>query len=51
MEPAGRTVLPGINDSTLHGAAYGMTQPPFALAVGHPEVDLTVFDGRGVHER
>ncbi|GAA3833549.1 amidohydrolase [Streptomyces phyllanthi] len=35
---AGRTVLPGINDSHLHGAAYGMTKPPFALDVGHPAV-------------
>jgi predicted amidohydrolase YtcJ len=34
----GRTVLPGINDSHLHGAAYGMTKPPFALNVGHPAV-------------
>lgn len=34
----GRTVLPGINDSHLHGAAYGMTRPPFALDVGHPTV-------------
>lgn len=38
VELAGRTVLPGINDSHLHGAAYGMTKPPFAIAVGHPDV-------------
>ncbi|MDC2959945.1 amidohydrolase [Streptomyces gilvifuscus] len=38
VELAGRTVLPGINDSHLHGAAYGITRPPFALAVGHPAV-------------
>ncbi|GHH04753.1 amidohydrolase [Streptomyces lanatus] len=38
VELAGRTVLPGINDSHLHGAAYGMSKPPFALAVGHPAV-------------
>ncbi|GGN12194.1 amidohydrolase [Streptomyces fuscichromogenes] len=38
VELGGRTVLPGINDSHLHGAAYGMTKPPFALAVGHPAV-------------
>ncbi|NEA98869.1 amidohydrolase [Streptomyces sp. SID13726] len=36
VELGGRTVLPGINDSHLHGAAYGMTKPPFALDVGHP---------------
>jgi predicted amidohydrolase YtcJ len=38
VELNGRTVLPGINDSHLHGAAYGMTKPPFALDVGHPTV-------------
>ncbi|KRD09236.1 amidohydrolase [Streptomyces sp. Root264] len=38
VELGGRTVLPGINDSHLHGAAYGMTKPPFALDVGHPTV-------------
>ncbi|MGW3106391.1 amidohydrolase [Streptomyces sp. NPDC001100] len=38
IELDGRTVLPGINDSHLHGAAYGMTKPPFALDVGHPAV-------------
>ncbi|KUN57829.1 amidohydrolase [Streptomyces canus] len=38
VELGGRTVLPGINDSHLHGAAYGMTKPPFALDVGHPSV-------------
>ncbi|MER5221880.1 amidohydrolase [Streptomyces flaveus] len=38
VELDGRTVLPGINDSHLHGAAYGMTKPPFAIDVGHPTV-------------
>ncbi|WP_338894566.1 amidohydrolase [Streptomyces sp. TG1A-60] len=38
VELAGRTVLPGINDSHLHGAAYGLAKPPFALDVGHPAV-------------
>ncbi|MBV1940171.1 amidohydrolase [Streptomyces sp. BV286] len=38
VELDGRTVLPGINDSHLHGAAYGMTKPPFAIDVGHPAV-------------
>ncbi|MCX4766925.1 amidohydrolase [Streptomyces sp. NBC_01275] len=38
VELNGRTVLPGINDSHLHGAAYGMTRPPFAIDVGHPAV-------------
>lgn len=38
VELGGRTVLPGLNDSHLHGAAYGMTKPPFAIDVGHPAV-------------
>lgn len=38
VELAGRTVLPGINDSHLHGAAYALSKPPFALDVGHPAV-------------
>ncbi|MFJ8109530.1 amidohydrolase [Streptomyces sp. NPDC096132] len=50
VELGGRTVLPGINDSHLHGAAYGMTKPPFALAVGHPAVgsiaDIVTAVGR-----
>lgn len=39
VDLAGRTVLPGINDSHLHGAAYAMTKPPFAIDVGHPAVE------------
>ncbi|MEV5551327.1 amidohydrolase [Streptomyces sp. NPDC052309] len=38
IDLGGRTVLPGINDSHLHGAAYGLTRPPFALDVGSPAV-------------
>ncbi|GAB2980854.1 amidohydrolase [Streptomyces pseudoechinosporeus] len=38
VDLVGRTVLPGINDSHLHGAAYAMTKPPFAIDVGHPAV-------------
>ncbi|MFF2502646.1 amidohydrolase [Streptomyces sp. NPDC058067] len=38
IDLAGRTVLPGINDSHLHGATWGLTRPPFALGVGHPAV-------------
>ncbi|MFI7058380.1 amidohydrolase [Streptosporangium canum] len=38
IDLAGRTVLPGINDSHLHGATWGLTRPPFALSVGHPAV-------------
>ncbi|WP_371664333.1 amidohydrolase [Streptomyces sp. NBC_00280] len=50
VELGGRTVLPGINDSHLHGAAYGMTKPPFALDVGHPMVG-SIADVAGVVER
>ncbi|WP_431784640.1 amidohydrolase [Streptomyces chumphonensis] len=39
VELAGRTVLPGINDSHLHGAAWALTRPPFALDIGHPAVE------------
>lgn len=38
IELAGRTVLPGINDSHLHGAAWALTRPPFALDLSHPAV-------------
>ncbi|MEU3962718.1 amidohydrolase [Streptomyces buecherae] len=38
IDLAGRTVLPGINDSHLHAAAWALTRPPFALDVGHPTV-------------
>ncbi|WP_151478713.1 amidohydrolase [Streptomyces albicerus] len=48
VELNGRTVLPGINDSHLHGAAYGMTKPPFALDVGHPTVGSIADIARAV---
>ncbi|MFT2017542.1 amidohydrolase [Streptomyces sp. 796.1] len=38
VELAGRTVLPGINDSHLHAAAWALTSPPFALDISHPAV-------------
>ncbi|MEU5393629.1 amidohydrolase [Streptomyces tibetensis] len=54
VELGGRTVLPGINDSHLHGAAYGMTKPSFALDVGHPAVaslaDIAASVGRAARE-
>ncbi len=34
----GRTVLPGINDSHLHLAYWGMSRPPLTLDVGYPTV-------------
>lgn len=33
-----RCVLPGINDSHMHGALYGGSRPPLTLNVGHPAV-------------
>ncbi|MFD0150090.1 amidohydrolase [Streptomyces sp. NPDC055721] len=34
----GATLLPGINDSHLHGCAFGMATPPLSLDVAHPAV-------------
>ncbi|MEV4442691.1 amidohydrolase [Streptomyces sp. NPDC049577] len=34
----GGTLLPGINDSHLHGCAFGMTRPPLSVDVSHPAV-------------
>ncbi|OFW57949.1 MAG: hypothetical protein A2133_07630 [Actinobacteria bacterium RBG_16_64_13] len=35
---AGKTVLPGINDSHTHAAMYGGSRPPLTLDVGFPTV-------------
>ncbi|MFF6883230.1 amidohydrolase [Streptomyces sp. NPDC012421] len=34
----GATLLPGINDSHLHGCAFGMSSPPLSLDLSHPAV-------------
>lgn len=34
----GRTVLPGINDSHLHGVNLGLTSPPHCLQISYPQV-------------
>ncbi|WP_431046180.1 amidohydrolase [Streptomyces sp. P1-3] len=34
----GGTLLPGINDSHLHGCAFGVGMPPLSLDVKHPAV-------------
>lgn len=34
----GGTLLPGINDSHLHGCAFGMTKPPLSLDLAFPAV-------------
>ncbi len=38
VELRGATLLPGINDSHLHGCAFGMASPPLSLDLGHPAV-------------
>lgn len=38
VELRGRTVLPGINDSHLHGCAFGASLPPLELDVSFPTV-------------
>jgi predicted amidohydrolase YtcJ len=38
IDLAGKTVLPGINDSHTHAAMYGGSQPPLTLDLGFPTV-------------
>lgn len=38
VDLAGRTAMPGVNDSHLHGCAFGATLPPLAADVGFPAV-------------
>ncbi|MGW6536536.1 amidohydrolase [Streptomyces sp. NPDC055051] len=38
VDLAGATLLPGINDSHLHGCAFGMSTPPLSLDLSHPAV-------------
>ncbi|MFF8837313.1 amidohydrolase [Streptomyces sp. NPDC015130] len=38
VELRGATLLPGINDSHLHGCAFGTASPPLSLDVAHPAV-------------
>ncbi|MFI1972039.1 amidohydrolase [Streptomyces cinnamoneus] len=38
VDLAGGTLLPGINDSHLHGCALGLTMPPLSVDVAHPTV-------------
>ncbi|MFI1383467.1 amidohydrolase [Embleya sp. NPDC020886] len=39
IDLAGRTALPGINDSHLHACAFGATRPPLAVDVSYPAVE------------
>lgn len=38
VDLAGKTVLPGINDSHIHAAMYGDSRPPLTLDLGFPTV-------------
>ncbi|MFT4233030.1 MAG: amidohydrolase [Leucobacter sp.] len=38
IELDGRAVLPGIDDSHLHAAAWGLSSPPYALDLSYPAV-------------
>ena len=38
IQLAGRAVLPGINDSHLHGCAFGASLPPMQVDVSYPAV-------------
>ncbi|MGW9210262.1 amidohydrolase [Embleya sp. NPDC055664] len=38
IDLAGRSALPGIDDSHLHACAFGATRPPLAVDVSHPAV-------------
>ena len=38
LDLKGKTVLPGINDTHIHAAAFGGTRPPLVLDVGYPTV-------------
>ncbi|MEU3448880.1 amidohydrolase [Streptomyces thermolilacinus] len=46
----GATLLPGINDSHLHGCAFGMATPPLSLDVGHPAVSSLADAADAVRE-
>ncbi|MDT0448232.1 amidohydrolase [Streptomyces hesseae] len=38
IDLGGGTLLPGINDTHLHGCAFGLTRPPLSVDVSHPAV-------------
>ncbi|CAL9672488.1 amidohydrolase [Streptomyces sp. enrichment culture] len=46
----GATLLPGINDSHLHGCAFGMATPPLSLDLGHPAVSSLAHVAEAVRE-
>ncbi|MEU3606868.1 amidohydrolase [Streptomyces sp. NPDC035033] len=46
----GATLLPGINDSHLHGCAFGTATPPLSLDLGHPAVSSLADVAEAVRE-
>ncbi|MEK2474281.1 amidohydrolase [Streptomyces noursei] len=46
----GATLLPGINDSHLHGCAFGMSTPPLSVDLSHPAVSSLADVAEGVRE-
>ncbi|WP_223205788.1 amidohydrolase [Streptomyces xanthii] len=46
----GATLLPGINDSHLHGCALGMSTPPLSLDLSHPAVSSLADVSEAVRE-
>ncbi|WP_346768437.1 amidohydrolase [Streptomyces sp. R301] len=46
----GATLLPGINDSHLHGCAFGTASPPLSVEVGHPAVSSLADVAEAVRE-
>ncbi|MFI2211667.1 amidohydrolase [Streptomyces sp. NPDC020141] len=46
----GATLLPGINDSHLHGCAFGMSTPPLSVDLSHPAVSSLADVAEAVRE-
>ncbi len=46
----GATLLPGINDSHLHGCAFGMATPPLSVDLAHPTVSSLTDVAEAVRE-
>ncbi|NLU70485.1 amidohydrolase [Streptomyces sp. HNM0574] len=51
VDLAGRTALPGINDSHLHAAAFGASRPPHSLDCGSAAVSSLAGLAEAVRER
>ncbi|AJC60550.1 amidohydrolase [Streptomyces sp. 769] len=46
----GATLLPGINDSHLHGCAFGMSTPPLSVDLSHPAVSSLADVAEAIRE-